>query len=353
MTPDPPKFRPLERFWPYAELPEQPTDEELAALDPDLHEALFGSTAGPFRSRSCSRRWTHPQFARALELARGAAEFREIGAGDGASIPRAVPAVGRRASARCVPDRRHARTRPRCSSTIGRFRMRANCGCRSSGSSFPGKCRGCERHRTRPARLEARTETARSRVQHVLRGAAAQAALGNPGARRGDSSSRLDRTHIQNTGDPLPLYDAAVAVCRPRGSLGPRHASARGRAARAIRAADTRPDKSRKQRPTIAMCCTSRRSTIRCTRCASCEDLYESLAAARREVGRAAGAVPQVRGAGEVAGGEDAGDRRSRGGVPRRGQGRQGELHRARAQGCASTNHELTTMAAAGAKMRT
>ena len=51
-----PKFRPLERFWPYAELPEQPTDEELAALDPDLHEALFGS-----RSRGRSRsRWCFP-----------------------------------------------------------------------------------------------------------------------------------------------------------------------------------------------------------------------------------------------------------------------------------------------------
>ena len=48
MTPDPPKYRPLERFWPYAELPEQPTDEELAALDPDLHEALFGAQPRPF-----------------------------------------------------------------------------------------------------------------------------------------------------------------------------------------------------------------------------------------------------------------------------------------------------------------
>ena len=48
MTPEPPKFRPLERFWPYAELSEQPTDEELASLDPDLHEALFGSTGRPF-----------------------------------------------------------------------------------------------------------------------------------------------------------------------------------------------------------------------------------------------------------------------------------------------------------------
>ena len=48
MTADPPKYRPLERFWPYAELPEQPTDEELAALDPDLHEALFGARPRPF-----------------------------------------------------------------------------------------------------------------------------------------------------------------------------------------------------------------------------------------------------------------------------------------------------------------
>ena len=40
MTSDPPKYRPLERFWPYAELPEQPTNEELATLDPDLHDAL-------------------------------------------------------------------------------------------------------------------------------------------------------------------------------------------------------------------------------------------------------------------------------------------------------------------------
>src|SRR5205823_7971926 len=48
MTADPPKYRPLERFWPYAELPEQPTEEELASLDPDLHEALFGERPRPF-----------------------------------------------------------------------------------------------------------------------------------------------------------------------------------------------------------------------------------------------------------------------------------------------------------------
>ena len=49
MTSEPPKYRPLERFWPYAELPEQPTVAELAAL----------------------------------EIARASEEFRETGAGDG------------------------------------------------------------------------------------------------------------------------------------------------------------------------------------------------------------------------------------------------------------------------------
>jgi hypothetical protein len=82
MTPDPPKFRPLERFWPYAELPEQPTDEELAALDPDLHEALFGSTGRPFSITLVFPELDHPQFAHALELARAAEEFREVGAGE-------------------------------------------------------------------------------------------------------------------------------------------------------------------------------------------------------------------------------------------------------------------------------
>ena len=48
MPADTPKYRPLERFWPYADLPEQPTEEELIALDPDLQEALFGPTPRPF-----------------------------------------------------------------------------------------------------------------------------------------------------------------------------------------------------------------------------------------------------------------------------------------------------------------
>ena len=38
-----PDYQPQERFWPYVELTEQPTPEELAALDPDLRAALYGA----------------------------------------------------------------------------------------------------------------------------------------------------------------------------------------------------------------------------------------------------------------------------------------------------------------------
>jgi hypothetical protein len=79
---DPPKYRPLERFWPYADLPEQPTEAEVAALDPDLQEALFGATRRPFSISLVFPALDTPEFARAIELARGAAEFREIGQGE-------------------------------------------------------------------------------------------------------------------------------------------------------------------------------------------------------------------------------------------------------------------------------
>ena len=81
MNPDPPKHRPLERFWPYGELPEQPTDAELAALDPDLHEALFGVQPRPFSITIVFPALTVPNFDRALALARASAEYRETGSG--------------------------------------------------------------------------------------------------------------------------------------------------------------------------------------------------------------------------------------------------------------------------------
>jgi hypothetical protein len=78
---DVPEYRPLERFWPYVDLPEQPSDEELAQLDPALAEALFGRPRQPFSVSLQFPTFAGPDFARALELARASAEYREIGSG--------------------------------------------------------------------------------------------------------------------------------------------------------------------------------------------------------------------------------------------------------------------------------
>ena len=76
-----PEYRPLERFWPYLDLPEQPTDEELASLDPALAEALFGTPRRPFSISLDFPPFEGPEYARALDLARASAEYLEIGAG--------------------------------------------------------------------------------------------------------------------------------------------------------------------------------------------------------------------------------------------------------------------------------
>jgi hypothetical protein len=76
-----PDYRPVERFWPYVNLPEQPTPEELASLNPELSQALFGTSPLPF---SVSIEFPHfdgPDYPRALEMARASSEYREIGTG--------------------------------------------------------------------------------------------------------------------------------------------------------------------------------------------------------------------------------------------------------------------------------
>ena len=76
-----PDYRPVERFWPYVDLPEQPTPEELASLHPELAEALFGKPKLPFSLSVEFSPFEGPDYARALDLARAAAEFRDLGAG--------------------------------------------------------------------------------------------------------------------------------------------------------------------------------------------------------------------------------------------------------------------------------
>ena len=73
-----PEYRPVERFWPYVDLPEQPSDEELARLDPALAEALFGSPRRPFSVSLEFPEFDGPEFAKALELARASEEHLEV-----------------------------------------------------------------------------------------------------------------------------------------------------------------------------------------------------------------------------------------------------------------------------------
>lgn len=76
-----PDYRPVERFWPYVDLPEQPTEEELAQLNPELAEALFGRPPLPFSVSLEFPEFEGSDYARALELARASAEYREIRSG--------------------------------------------------------------------------------------------------------------------------------------------------------------------------------------------------------------------------------------------------------------------------------
>ena len=78
VLPDRPVYRPLERFWPYADLSEQPSDEELAALHPELRQALFGAPALPFSISIEFPEFDGDRYARALELARSSDEYLEV-----------------------------------------------------------------------------------------------------------------------------------------------------------------------------------------------------------------------------------------------------------------------------------
>ena len=77
-----PDYRPVERFWPYVDLPEQPSDEELAALDPELSEALFGTPKLPFSVTLEFPVFAGPDYSARVAMARASADYREVGAGD-------------------------------------------------------------------------------------------------------------------------------------------------------------------------------------------------------------------------------------------------------------------------------
>jgi hypothetical protein len=78
VLPDTPVHQPLERFWPYADLPEEPTDAELAALHPELARLVFGAPSLPFSISIVFPHFDGEHYARAVELARASDEYSEV-----------------------------------------------------------------------------------------------------------------------------------------------------------------------------------------------------------------------------------------------------------------------------------
>ena len=73
---------PLDRFWPYVEVPELPTDEELAALDPEIGEVLFGRTERAFSITVSFPCFEDDHYEQALQVAESASEYRSVGNGE-------------------------------------------------------------------------------------------------------------------------------------------------------------------------------------------------------------------------------------------------------------------------------
>ena len=75
-------YRPSDRFWPYVNLREEPSAEEIADLNPDLYEVLFGPSKRPFSITLSFPRFDGDDYERAVTLARESAEYRVVGKGD-------------------------------------------------------------------------------------------------------------------------------------------------------------------------------------------------------------------------------------------------------------------------------
>lgn len=77
-----PLYRPSDRFWPYVDVSEEPSDEELALLKPELRRVVLGETSErPFSVTVVFPRFDGADYDRAVELASGATEYRVSGAG--------------------------------------------------------------------------------------------------------------------------------------------------------------------------------------------------------------------------------------------------------------------------------
>ena len=72
VLPERPETKPLERFWPYTDVSEQPTEEEMAALQPELRDAIFGEERRPFSVTLIFPVFDGPNYPRAVTFAQAA-----------------------------------------------------------------------------------------------------------------------------------------------------------------------------------------------------------------------------------------------------------------------------------------
>jgi hypothetical protein len=100
------KYRPVERYWPYVEKPEEPTAEELAALDPDLHTTLFGPRELPFSITLVFPPFEGGNFDKALAKAKGVPGIHRDRRRRQPPLSRAVFLERRAAAARSLRARR-------------------------------------------------------------------------------------------------------------------------------------------------------------------------------------------------------------------------------------------------------
>jgi hypothetical protein len=77
------RFRPREQFWPYADLEEEPSDEELARIDPDLQDALYDRPVSrPFSYTIVFAPFEGAGYENAVDLARRTSDYVETGSGE-------------------------------------------------------------------------------------------------------------------------------------------------------------------------------------------------------------------------------------------------------------------------------
>ncbi len=77
-----PRFRPRDQFWPYVDLTEEPSDEELARLDPDLQAALCENPPlRPFAVTVVFGPFEGADYVRSVDLAARTSEYEQTGTG--------------------------------------------------------------------------------------------------------------------------------------------------------------------------------------------------------------------------------------------------------------------------------